>query len=123
MLIFEDVHWADNATLDLVKYLGRRLPAAHHAGSQPAQRRDRRRPSLAHVLGDLPAGGDPHHAWSAVAGAVMALAEQTGRSGADLYRITAGNPFFVTELLASGDAEPSRCRTPSATRSGRGCRG
>lgn len=25
ILIFEDVHWADNATLDLVKYLGRRI--------------------------------------------------------------------------------------------------
>ena len=47
MLVFEDVHWADNATLDLVKYLGRRVPAAaHHAGAQPAQRRDRRRSSL-----------------------------------------------------------------------------
>ena len=28
VLVFEDVHWADNATLDLVKYLGRRVPAA-----------------------------------------------------------------------------------------------
>ena len=26
VLVFEDVHWADNATLDLVKYLGRRMP-------------------------------------------------------------------------------------------------
>jgi predicted ATPase len=24
-LIFEDVHWADHATLDLIKYLGRRI--------------------------------------------------------------------------------------------------
>ena len=25
VLVFEDMHWADNATLDLVKYLGRRV--------------------------------------------------------------------------------------------------
>ena len=27
MLVFEDVHWADAATLDLLKYLGRRIRA------------------------------------------------------------------------------------------------
>ena len=42
-LIFEDVHWADNATLDLIKYLGRRIsllrqryPAGRRACSRPA---------------------------------------------------------------------------------------
>ena len=25
MLIFEDIHWADEATLDLIKFLGRRI--------------------------------------------------------------------------------------------------
>ena len=39
---------------------------------------------------------------------LRSLAEQAGRSGADLHRITAGNPFFVTELLASNEAEPRR---------------
>jgi DNA-binding CsgD family transcriptional regulator/tetratricopeptide (TPR) repeat protein len=32
------------------------------------------------------------------------LAKQVGGSGSDLHRITAGNPFFVTELLASNHA-------------------
>ena len=27
VLVLEDIHWADNATLDLIKYLGRRVPA------------------------------------------------------------------------------------------------
>jgi predicted ATPase len=29
VLVFEDVHWADHATLDLAKYLSRRIPSNH----------------------------------------------------------------------------------------------
>ena len=28
MLVLEDVHWADEATLDLIKFLGRRIQRA-----------------------------------------------------------------------------------------------
>jgi predicted ATPase len=37
--------------------------------------------------------------------AVATLAAPFGADAADLYRRTGGNPFFVTELLAAGDAE------------------
>ena len=46
MLVLEDVHWADEATLDLLRYLGRRVeqrPAA--GGGDLPRRRGRRRPS------------------------------------------------------------------------------
>jgi hypothetical protein len=39
---------------------------------------------------------------------VATLAAQAGRPAAELHRITAGNPFFVTELLASHDAAAER---------------
>src|SRR5438093_569479 len=29
LLVIEDIHWADEATLDLLKYLGRRIAQAH----------------------------------------------------------------------------------------------
>jgi predicted ATPase len=110
VLVFEDVHWADNATLDLVKYLGRRVPLlrtmlvltlrSDEVGAEHP---------LPHALGDLPSGSVTRITLAPLSpGAVTALAEQTGRFGAELYRITEGNPFFVTELLASSDTEPAR---------------
>ncbi|MBP1886164.1 ATP-binding protein [Sinorhizobium mexicanum] len=110
VLIFEDVHWADNATLDLVKYLGRRislLPVvlvlslrSDEIGADHP---------LTHVLGDLPSASVTRIALEPLSPeAVTVLAEQAGRCGADLYRVTEGNPFFITELLASGETEPGR---------------
>ena len=110
VLVFEDVHWADNATLDLVRYLGRRVPLLRTVVvlSLRSDEIGADHP-LPHALGDLPSGSVTRITLEPLsAGAVMALAEQTGRSSADLYRITEGNPFFVTELLASTDAEPTR---------------
>lgn len=110
VLVFEDVHWADNATLDLVRYLGRRVPLLRTVVvlSLRSDEIGADHP-LPQALGDLPSGSVTRITLEPLsAGAVMALAEQTGRSNADLYRITEGNPFFVTELLASTDAEPTR---------------
>lgn len=108
VLIFEDVHWADNATLDLVKYLGRRislLPTALVL-SLRSDEIGADHP-LTHVLGDLPSASVTRIALEPLSPeAVTVLAEQVGRCAADLYRITEGNPFFITELLASGEAEP-----------------
>lgn len=116
ILIFEDMHWADNATLDLVRYLGRRialLPAmlvlsvrSDEVGNDHA---------LRHVLGDLPTSVvtrinlEPLSVES-----VNRLAEAAGRSPQDLHRITEGNPFFVSELL-SGGAQDGR-RLPGSIR-------
>ncbi|WFU86344.1 AAA family ATPase [Rhizobium sp. CC1099] len=110
VLIFEDVHWADNATLDLIKYLGRRislLPVvlvlslrSDEIGADHP---------LTHVLGDLPSASVTRIALEPLSPeAVTVLAEQAGRRAADLYRVTEGNPFFITELLASGEAEQGR---------------
>ncbi len=105
VLIFEDVHWADNATLDLVKYLGRRI-ALLRVVLVLSLRTDEVGPDhpLARVLGDLPAAATVRITLQPFSpDAVATLAEQAGRPLEDLYRITAGNPFFVTELLASRD--------------------
>ncbi|MCA1492139.1 AAA family ATPase [Ensifer sp. NBAIM29] len=110
VLIFEDVHWADNATLDLVKYLGRRislLPAVlvlslrtDEIGADNP---------LTRVLGDLPSASVTRIMLEPLSPeAVAVLAGRAGRRTADLYRVTEGNPFFVTELLASGAAEAER---------------
>jgi DNA-binding CsgD family transcriptional regulator len=107
VMVFEDMHWADNATLDLVRYLGRRLPLLRTLVilSLRSDEIGADHP-LPHVLGDIPSGSVTRITLEPLsAGAVTALAELTGRSAADLYRITEGNPFFVTELLASSDPD------------------
>lgn len=102
VLIFEDVHWADAATLDLIRYLGRRLPALSTLLIL-SLRSDEVAPDhpLARLPGDLPAAALSHIKLAPLsAAAVVMLAQRVGRDGDALYRVTAGNPFFVTEVLA-----------------------
>ena len=105
VVVIEDVHWADEATVDLLSLLGRRL------GRIPALllvsfRDDELAVDhpLRVVLGDLatqrstrrmrlpPLSGD----------AVAALAAPRDVDSAELYRITGGNPFYVSEILEAG---------------------
>ncbi|RVQ68333.1 ATP-binding protein [Sinorhizobium medicae] len=103
ILIFEDVQWADNATLDLIKYLGRRisllptvLVLSFRSDEIGADH------PLTRVLGDLPSASVSRLTLQPLSPeTVAALTEQAGRCADDLYQVTAGNPFFVTELLAS----------------------
>ena len=102
VIVVEDVHWADEATLDLLSYLGRRIqhlrvlllvtyrddalaaddPLRLTFGALASQRATRRL-----TLPSLTAAG------------VAALAQGTGVDATELHRLTAGNPFFVTEVL------------------------
>lgn len=105
VLIFEDVHWADHATLDLIRYLGRRLPAVP-ALLILSLRSDEVTPgdTLARLAGDLPTTAlvrIPLMPLSAAA--VGTLVQQAGRDGDEVYRVTAGNPFFVNMLLTDSD--------------------
>jgi ATP/maltotriose-dependent transcriptional regulator MalT len=102
LLIFEDVHWADNATLDLIKYLGRRISILNMVLvlSLRSDEVGVDHP-ITTVLGDLPSASILRVTLEPLSlEAVEQLAEHAGHSSQDLYRITGGNPFFVTELLA-----------------------
>ena len=100
VLVLEDVHWADDATLDSITVLGRRI------GSLPA------------LLVLTFRGGDasPSHPLRGAVGAIraddsvfvelaplseIAVASLAGDHADDVYAATGGNPFYVTELLAS----------------------
>jgi DNA-binding CsgD family transcriptional regulator/tetratricopeptide (TPR) repeat protein len=103
LLVFEDMHWADEATLDLLKYLGRRIQRVH-AMLAVSYRDDEVGPRhpLRFVIGDLPRAAT--HRMSLLPlteQSVSQLARRAGRPSAGLHRITGGNPFFVTEALAS----------------------
>ena len=112
VLAIEDVHWVDEATLDLVRFLGRRIrdaralivvtyrddglaadDALRVAVGELSTQRSTRRISLPPLSED----------------AVASLADGTGVEPAGLHRLTGGNPFFVTEILQtpSGDLPTS----------------
>ena len=101
--VIEDVHWADEATLDLLKFLGRRISRTNcllvvtyrddEVGAEHPLRL---------VLGDLPSRlvarvGLPPLSEDGV----KRLEDRAGRRIQDLYQVTGGNPFFVTEALES----------------------
>lgn len=106
LIVVEDVHWADDATLDLLKFLGRRM-AACRALLVLSYRDDEVNPRhpLRRVLGELPPASVTRVALRRLSDAgVQTLARQAGRPAEGLHRISGGNPFFVTELLRA-DAE------------------
>jgi tetratricopeptide (TPR) repeat protein len=107
VLVFEDLHWADEATLDFVRLLGRRIqtvPALVLATYRDDQL-DRAHP-LRIVLGELPPGALRRLALAPLSvAAVATLAGPRGTDPRELYRRTAGNPFYVTEALAAGGVE------------------
>jgi DNA-binding CsgD family transcriptional regulator/tetratricopeptide (TPR) repeat protein len=125
VIAIDDIHWADEATLDLLSYLGRRIqhlrvlllvtyreealvandPLRLTLGALASQRATRRL-----SLPTLSTAG------------VATLAQGTGIDATELHRLTAGNPYFVTEVLQAGshtlpasirDAVLSRTRTLS----------
>ena len=103
VLVVEDVHWADDATLDVLGYAARRIESigavlvltfrddeidAHHP--------------LHRFLGALTACPVHRLALAPLSRAAVArMCDGTAADAATLHRVTGGNPFFVTEALAS----------------------
>jgi DNA-binding CsgD family transcriptional regulator/tetratricopeptide (TPR) repeat protein len=123
IMVVEDVHWADEATVDMLRFLGRRLWAAPVlliatyrddglAADDPlrialgdlATQRSTRRVELAPLSAD----------------AVRILAGGSGLEAAALYRLTGGNPFYVTEVVQAGlGVVPSSARDAVLARAAR----
>lgn len=103
IVVFEDVHWADEATLDLIKFLGRRI--AHLPVCFLVTYRDTelsRDHPLWSVIGDLPGQAVARLPLAPLSEeAVVHLAKLAHRCADHLYAVTGGNPFFVSEVLAS----------------------
>lgn len=102
LVVFEDVHWADEATLDLLKFLGRRIsrtPALLTVTYRDDEV-DARHP-LRFVIGDFPRSLVRRIPLSPLSRpSVERLAREAGRPSEELFGVTGGNPLFVTEALA-----------------------
>jgi DNA-binding CsgD family transcriptional regulator/tetratricopeptide (TPR) repeat protein len=122
LVVFEDVHWADEATLDLLKFLGRRIQRTR-AMLAVTYRDDEvgARHPLRFVIGDFPRASTRRVPLSPLSRpAVEQLARQAGRPMKELYRITGGNPLFVTEALAGAvDTVPVTVRDAVLARAAR----
>ena len=104
ILVLEDLHWADEATLDVLRLLGRRM--AEVRGLVVATYRDDQLDAghpLRIVLGELTATAvvDRVALPPLSPAAVARLAAPYDVDEVELYRLTGGNPFFVTEVLLS----------------------
>lgn len=105
ILVFEDIHWADEATLDLLKFLGRRM--AHTRSLLIVTYRDDAlggQHPLRILLGDL-ARSSAVRRLALKPLSVTAVRQLAGERDIDaqsLHQQTSGNPFFVTEVLAEG---------------------
>jgi DNA-binding CsgD family transcriptional regulator/tetratricopeptide (TPR) repeat protein len=104
VFVLEDVHWADEATLDVVRLLARRVETvpALVLASYRDDELGRAHP-LRILLGELATSRTVRRLKPArlSPGAVAQLAEPYGVDAEELYRKTAGNPFFVVEALAT----------------------
>ena len=105
IFVLEDLHWADEATLDVFRLLARRIETVP-ALVIVSYRDDELDPAhpLRIVLGELTTTQNVGRMKLALLspGAVAQLAEPYGVDADELYRKTAGNPFFVVEALAAG---------------------
>lgn len=105
ILIIEDLHWADEASLDFVRYVARRIAPLKimllinsRDLDETAQQR------LRVAFNGVPADHLTRISLQALSQqAVSDLAAQAGLNGAEVFQKSAGNAFYVAELLRSRD--------------------
>jgi DNA-binding CsgD family transcriptional regulator/tetratricopeptide (TPR) repeat protein len=123
VLVLEDLHWADEATLDALRLLARRVETVPLLllASYRDDELDRDHP-LRIVLGEL-TRLERVSRLGVMPLSPQAVAELAGPVGVDaetLYLRTGGNPFFVVEVLASEAGEiPATVRDAVLARAAR----
>jgi len=122
-VVIEDIHWADEATIDLLRFLGRRIRDASVllivtyrddglAAGDPLQL----------ALGDLASQRSVRRVSLAPlsTGAIQALAGGSATEAASLRELTGGNPFYLTQVIAAGTGQvPASARDAVLARAAR----
>jgi DNA-binding CsgD family transcriptional regulator len=103
ILVFEDIHWADKATLDFIKFLARRI--VHLQCLFIVTYRDHEMDehySLTTILGETSVDTFSRISLSPLSReTVYELAKKKGYDAEHVYAISEGNPFYVNEILAN----------------------
>lgn len=103
VVLIEDIHWADEATLDFIKYFARRIRQGRclllltYRDNEVTPEHP-----LRHVVGELLPGSFTRMQLPPLSkSTVQELAAKKGYNGEDLFNVSGGNPFYVTEILSS----------------------
>lgn len=106
VFVLEDVHWADEATLDVVRLLARRVESIPVLVMVTYRDELDRGHPLRVVVGELATNGAVRRLMLSPLSraAVEVLAEPHHLDADELYDKTGGNPFFVVEAIAAGAA-------------------
>jgi predicted ATPase len=106
LLVIEDIHWADDATLDMLRFLGRRIRGAPVLVLVTFRNDDPdSHARLAAFWADMPRDARERIDLRPLSlEAVAQLATRRGQVAREVFELTGGNPFNVTEYL-SGDGE------------------
>ncbi|MCZ6662940.1 MAG: LuxR C-terminal-related transcriptional regulator, partial [Actinobacteria bacterium] len=110
VMVIEDTHWADEATFDAIKYLGRRI--ARTNGLLLLTYRDGEVDydhPLRGVIGDLPTQSVVRIQLGGLSrSAVVSIISESSLDPDEVMTATNGNPFLVTEMASvDGDVVPS----------------
>jgi DNA-binding CsgD family transcriptional regulator/tetratricopeptide (TPR) repeat protein len=104
VLVIEDLHWADDVTLDVLGYLARRIETL--PSLLLLTFRDDEAPLR--WLGTIAAAPVLRLPLAPLSPAAVAeLAGSAGWTAPDLHAVTGGNPFYVTEMLYFGEGVPA----------------
>jgi DNA-binding CsgD family transcriptional regulator/tetratricopeptide (TPR) repeat protein len=118
--VIEDAHWADQASLDAIRFLGRRIArtpvlvvVTYRSDEVPADH------PLRLTLGAIPPADVRRVRLAALSR--RSVAQLAGQADADaVYQLTGGNPFFVREVLAAPGVDvPSTVQDAVMARVGR----
>jgi DNA-binding CsgD family transcriptional regulator/tetratricopeptide (TPR) repeat protein len=111
VLLIDDLHWADEATLDALRFIGRRIASTQAlvVGTYRDDEVGRQHP-LRVVVGDLATSPSVRRLVlrPLSVGAVEELARGTDLDAEELHHHTGGNPFYVTEVIAGAPARMPR---------------
>jgi len=122
MLVIEDTQWADEATLDTIKYLGRRVAATNALllVTYRDEEVDYDHP-LRTVMGGLPPEAVVRIRLSGLSlPSVSAIIANSGLDASHALAVTDGNPFLVTEMAAiGGEVVPSSVQDSVMARAGK----
>jgi DNA-binding CsgD family transcriptional regulator len=109
VLAVEDLHWAEEPTLDVLRFLVRRVDRMPVVLVLTYRDDELRHTHPLHQLLSFAAGGVTTHRLTLRRLSETAVARLSVAAGADadeVFRVTSGNPFFVHEVLTSGSRIP-----------------